>query len=78
MHVIALCIDKLRESGLSFVDIAKRVDFSVGYVSNVRKGVADPSCLFIMRLIAVVAERAKEVRDLATELEKLSKSNRSF
>lgn len=78
MQSIALCIDKLRESGLSFVDIAKRTGFSPTYVSGVSSGKVDPSCFFIMRLIAVVAERGKEVRDLATELEKLSKSNRSF
>lgn len=78
MQSIALCIDKLRDTGMTCVDIAKRVGCSPVYVSGVRSGKVDPSCFFIMRLIAVVAERAKEVRDLATELEKLSKSNRSF
>lgn len=78
MQSVALCIEKLRASGLTVADVAQRLGCTAGYVSNVQKGKVDPSWVFITRLIAVVAERAKEVRCLAAELEKLSKSNRSF
>lgn len=76
MRPVALLIEKLLESGLSYRDVAKRVGCSAQYVSNIHKRGADPSCEVILGLIDAADDRAVEMERMAEEMRTMTKSKR--